>query len=64
MAFGAGKTCHYIWNETTGSDFRTPCTYTSSGDMVTYTATADADDTAGAGNYGACAEYPAAEVCE
>ena len=46
MAFGANNTCHYIWNETTGSDFHTPCTYTISGDMVTYTATADPDGTA------------------
>jgi len=39
MAFGAGNTCHYIWNETTGSDFHTECTYKISGDMVTYTRT-------------------------
>jgi hypothetical protein len=39
MAFGAGNTCHYIWNETTGSDFHTECTYKLSGDMVTYTRT-------------------------
>jgi hypothetical protein len=46
MAFGTGNTCHYIWNETTGSDFHTPCTYAISGDMVTYTATADAEGSA------------------
>jgi hypothetical protein len=46
MAFGNNNTCHYIWNETTGSDFHTPCTYTILGDMVTYTATADPDQTA------------------
>jgi hypothetical protein len=47
IAFGAGNNkSHYIWNETTGSDFQTPCTYIVSGDMVAYSATADPDGTA------------------
>jgi hypothetical protein len=47
MAFGTGNDkCHYIWNETTGSDFHTECTLTVSGDLITYTAPADADSTA------------------
>ena len=47
IAFGTGNNkCHYIWNETTGSDFHTECTYSVSADMVTYNATADADGTA------------------
>ncbi len=47
IAFGTGNDrCHYIWNETTGSDFHTECTYSISGDMVTFSATADPDGTA------------------
>jgi len=47
IAFGTGNNrCHYIWNETTGSDFHTECTYTASGDLVTYSAPADSDGTA------------------
>ena len=47
MAFGTGNDrCHYIWNETTGSDFHTECTYSAEGDMLTYLAPADADGTA------------------
>lgn len=47
IAFGTGNNkCHYIWNETTGSDFHTECTYTVSGDLATYKATADSDGTA------------------
>jgi len=47
IAFGTGNNkCQYIWNETTGSDFHTECTYALSGDMVTYTAPADPDGTA------------------
>jgi hypothetical protein len=47
IAFGTGNNkCHYIWNETTGSDFHTECTYPVSGDMATYTAPADPDNTA------------------
>ena len=47
MAFGTGNDkCHYIWNEMTGSDFQTECTYTIAGDMVTFHATADPDGTA------------------
>ena len=47
MAFGTGNgKCHYIWNELTGSDFHTDCTYTIAGDMVTYMAAADPDGTA------------------
>lgn len=47
MAFGTGNDkCHYIWNEITGSDFHTECTYSVEGDMVTFMATADEDGTA------------------
>jgi hypothetical protein len=47
IAFGTGNNkCHYIWNETTGSDFHTECTYSVAGDMVTLTARADPDGTA------------------
>ena len=47
VAFGMDNNkCHYIWNEITGSDFQTECTYTISGDMVTFNATADPDGTA------------------
>ena len=47
VAFGTGNNkCHYIWNEITGSDFQTECTYTIAGDMVTFHATADPDGTA------------------
>jgi hypothetical protein len=47
LAFGTGNNrCHYIWNETTGSDFHTECTYTISKDLVTFSATADSDKTA------------------
>ena len=39
LAFGTGNNkCHYIWNEITGSDFHTECTYTVAGDLVTLTA--------------------------
>lgn len=38
IAFGSGNDkCHDIWNETTGSDFHTECTFAVDGDMVTYT---------------------------
>ena len=47
LAFGTGNNkCHYIWNETTGSDFHTECTYTLKGDLVTLSAKADPDATA------------------
>ncbi len=47
LAFGTGNNkCHYIWNETTGSDFHTECTYTLKGDLVTLSAKADPDKTA------------------
>jgi len=47
LAFGTGNDeCHYIWNETTGSDFHTECTYSVSGDMVSFVATSDPDGTA------------------
>jgi hypothetical protein len=47
LAFGTGNDrCHYIWNETTRSDFHTECTYSIDGDMVSFLATADADGTA------------------
>ncbi len=47
IAFGTGNDkCHYIWNETTGSDFHTECTYSLAGDLVTYSAPADPDGTA------------------
>jgi hypothetical protein len=47
LAFGDGNDkCHYIWNETTGSDFHTECTYTVDGDLATLTAPADPDATA------------------
>jgi hypothetical protein len=47
LAFGDGNSaCHYIWNETTGSDFHTECHYSIDGDMVTFEAAADADGTA------------------
>jgi hypothetical protein len=47
IAFGTGNDkCHYVWNETTGSDFHTECTYSADGDMLTYTAPADPDGTA------------------
>lgn len=43
LAFGGSNAkCHYIWNETTGSDFHTTCTYTVSGDLVVFTAPAKA----------------------
>ena len=36
IAFGTGNDkCHYIWNEITGSDFHTECTYTVVGDLAT-----------------------------
>ncbi len=39
VAFGTGNDrCHYLWNETTGSDFHTGCTYRVAGDMVTFQA--------------------------
>jgi hypothetical protein len=38
LAFGRGKNkCHYIWNETTGSDFHSDCSFDVSGDTVTFT---------------------------
>ena len=47
LAFGMDNArCHYVWNETTRSDFHTECTYTVDGDMLTFTATADSDGTA------------------
>lgn len=47
VAFGDGNDrCHYIWNETRGSDFHTECTYSVDGDLVRFEATADADATA------------------
>ncbi len=47
IAFGTGNDrCHYIWNEITGSDFHTECTYDVLGDLVTLTAPADPDGTA------------------
>ncbi len=47
LAFGTGNdTCHYIWNETTGSDFHTECTYSVDGDMISFVATSDPDGTA------------------
>jgi hypothetical protein len=47
LAFGDGNSaCHYIWNETTGSDFHTDCNYSVDGDMVTFEASADPDETA------------------
>jgi hypothetical protein len=42
IAFGTDNNkCHYIWNETTGSDFHTECTYTADREMLTFTAPAD-----------------------
>lgn len=39
VAFGTGNDrCHYVWNETTGSDFHTRCTYSVIDDMVTFRA--------------------------
>jgi hypothetical protein len=47
LAFGTGNDrCHYVWNETTGSDFHTECTYSVAGDMVSFVATSDPDGTA------------------
>jgi hypothetical protein len=47
IAFGDGNNrCHYIWNETTGSDFHTECHYETDGDMITFEASADPDGTA------------------
>jgi hypothetical protein len=47
LAFGTGNSkCHYIWNETTGSDFHTECTYLVTGDLITWKAAADPDATA------------------
>ena len=47
LAFGMDNArCHYVWNETTRSDFHTECTYAVDGDMLTFTATADPDGTA------------------
>jgi hypothetical protein len=47
VAFGTGNNkCHYIWNETTGSDFHTECTFAVVGDLMTLTAKADPDKTA------------------
>jgi hypothetical protein len=47
LAFGTGNNkCHYIWNETTGSDFHTECTYSLTGNLVTFSAKADPDRTA------------------
>jgi hypothetical protein len=41
MAFGRGnKKCHYLWNETSGSDFHTECTYSIRNDMITLIAPA------------------------
>lgn len=38
LAFGRGNNkCHYIWNETTGSDFHNDCSFDVSGDTVTFT---------------------------
>ena len=47
LVFGDGnRACHYIWNETTGSDFHTDCNYSVDGDLVTFEATPDPDETA------------------
>jgi hypothetical protein len=35
---GENHKCHYVWNETTGSDFHTECTYAIDGDTLTWTA--------------------------
>ena len=44
MAFGKGNDkCHYLWNETTGSDFHTDCTYSLTKDMITLVAPAGKD---------------------
>lgn len=47
VAFGGGNAkCHYLWNETTGSDFHTECTFAVQGGLMTLTAEADPDKTA------------------
>lgn len=43
---GSNGKCHYIWYETTGSDFHTPCTYSVSGDVISFSASSAQNDKA------------------